>query len=78
MWTENSAAAGGNSAGRTVWKVDIRGRFDVEVPGKGLVEFPEMTERLDVNLVNGLGETRVVKMRDLLANFTRVEDDTES
>ncbi|NVJ27771.1 hypothetical protein HUW62_41830 [Myxococcus sp. AM011] len=73
-WTENSAAAGG-----TVWKVDIRRGFSVEVPGKSLlVEFPEMTERLDVNLVNGLGESRVVKMRDFLANFTRVEDDTES
>ncbi|WP_044281396.1 hypothetical protein [Myxococcus stipitatus] len=68
-WTENSTG--------TRWQVVGRRSSHFGVPGKGMVKWPEMTERFTVDLVDSLGTPRAEKVRDLVANFTPEKDDPE-
>lgn len=71
-WTENSAATGEGTAGRTIWKVVARTGTTVDTPEKDRI--------LKVKLMADGREPRDVTVRDLMAKYApfKDKDDAES
>ncbi|WP_225413198.1 hypothetical protein [Stigmatella hybrida] len=71
-WTENSAATGEGTAGRTIWTVVASTRTTVDIPEKDRI--------LTVKLMADGREPRVVTVRDLMAKYApfKDKDDAES
>ncbi|WP_426751744.1 hypothetical protein [Myxococcus sp. Y35] len=66
-WIENSTG--------TEWQVIRCRKAYIDVPGKKMAEWAEMTERFKVDLENDLGQPLDVTVRELLAKFTLVRGD---